>query len=96
VSAQIPVDSFGDIVSADIPSQTKQVMKNIGEILYIAKSSIDNIIKTTIYLKNLNSLKDVNEVYSSYFQSKSPATSIVEVSNLSEGALIQIDCIATE
>jgi len=96
VSGQLPIDNLGEIVSPDISSQAKQVMKNIGEILYIAGNSMDKIVKTTIYLKNLKNFDDVCDVYDSYFQEQPPASSIVEVSNLPKDALVKIDCIAIE
>ena len=96
VSGQLPLDGLGDIISSDISSQTKQVMKNIGEILYIAGNSMDKIVKTTIYLKSLKDFDDMSDVYDSYFQEKPPATSIVEVSSLPKEALVKIDCISIE
>lgn len=97
VSGQLPVDpKTGSFPSDDIKDLTKQSMNNLGEILKEAGSSFDKIVKTTIYLKDLNDFTSVNEVYSSYFKNSFPARSCFEVSSLPKGAKIEIEAIAVK
>lgn len=96
VSGQIPFDNAGQLVATDVSSQTKQVMKNLGEVLYKAGSSMDKVVKTTIYLKNLKDFEFVNDVYGTYFQEMAPARATVEVARLPKDVLVEIDCIAME
>ncbi len=94
VSGQIPIDpKTNKIVEGDISIQTEQVIKNIKNILTEAGADIDNIVKTTVFLKNLKDFEKMNEVYSRYFKNK-PARSTVEVSDLPKGALIEIEVLA--
>jgi 2-iminobutanoate/2-iminopropanoate deaminase len=69
-------------------------MENIKAILEEAGMSFDNVVKTTIYLKNINDFEKVNKVYGSYFKEHKPARATIEVSNLPKGALIEIEVIA--
>lgn len=94
VSGQIPLDINGKIVGNTIEEQTRQVMENIKAILEKANSSIDNIVMSFVFLKNLNDFQKFNEVYSSYFKEKPPARVTVEVSKLPREALIEIAVIA--
>lgn len=94
LSGQIPLDpSTNQIVKGDITIQTQQVIQNIMVILKEAGCSIENVVKTTVYLKNINDFEKMNLVYAAFFKHK-PARSTVEVSNLPKGALVEIDCIA--
>lgn len=94
-SGQIPINpQSGEIVSNDIKNQAHQVMQNIGAILQANGVSFNNIIKTTIFLKDLNDFNIVNEIYSSYLQPPYPARSTVEVSKLPKDVKIEIECIA--
>ncbi|MCX8083120.1 MAG: RidA family protein [bacterium] len=94
LSGQIPLDPLtNQIVKGDITIQTQQVIQNIIVILKEAGCGIENIVKTTVYLKNINDFEKMNLVYASFFKHK-PARSTVEVSGLPKGALIEIDCIA--
>jgi len=95
LSGQIPVDETGDVVASDISSQTRQVLKNIQVILEQAGSSLDNVVKMTVYLKSIKDFGFMNDVYGSSFLDTPPARSTVEVSKLPKDVLIEIDCIAT-
>lgn len=95
VSGQLPIDTNNEIIASDISSQTKQVMKNIREILDKAGSSFENILKITIYLKNIKDLKFIDDIYSTYFDDTPPARTVIEVNHLEKDVLVQIDCIAT-
>ena len=93
-SGQIAIQpETGVIVSNDIEAQTKQVCENISEILKAAGSHLDNVIKTTVFIKNMNDFAKVNEIYAKYFKTN-PARSCVEVSKLPKDCLIEIEAIA--
>lgn len=93
-SGQIPINpNSGKIEAIDIVSQTEQVAKNLAAILQAAGSSLENIIKTTCFIKSIEQFPNFNEAYSKYFTEK-PARSCVEVSALPKGALVEIEAIA--
>jgi 2-iminobutanoate/2-iminopropanoate deaminase len=94
-SGQIPLDpKSGEIVSGDIATQTRRVLDNIASILRIEGMTFDSIVKTTIFLTNLDDFQTVNETYSSYFKQDPPARSTVQVSALPKGANVEIEVIA--
>ena len=94
-SGQIPLDpKSGEIVSGDIATQTRRVLDNIGAILRMEGLTFNNVVKTTIFLKNLTDFQTVNEVYGSYFKQDPPARSTVQVSELPRGANVEIEVIA--
>ena len=94
-SGQIALDSTGtELVASDVRGQSRKIMENIALILADCQSSFDKIMKVTIYLRDMADFKEVNEVYSSYFQGDYPARSTVEVSGLPKNALVEIDFIA--
>jgi 2-iminobutanoate/2-iminopropanoate deaminase len=96
VSGQISVDpKTNDIVSGGIEEQANQSFKNVGEILKAAGLDYSNVIKTTVFVKDLKDFAKVNEIYSKYFISN-PARSCVEVSALPKGVLIETEAIAEE
>ncbi|MEI6380757.1 MAG: RidA family protein [Cyanobacteriota bacterium ELA615] len=97
VSGQIALEpSTGEIVgSGDITSQTIRVMQNIEAILQAAEVSWDNVVKTTVFLSDLNNFAAMNQVYAQYFKIEiAPARACVEVSRLPKDVLVEIDCIA--
>jgi len=95
-SGQIAIDpASGEIITGDIESQTVRVLENLKAVLRDAGGSIDSVLKTTIYLKNMDDFQRVNEIYARYFGHSMPARSTVEVSRLPKNVLIEIDCIAT-
>jgi len=95
VSGQIPIDpASGEMVGPDIIHQTHQVLRNIKNILEQAGYSMNEIVKTTVYLADMNDFTQVNEVYSSYFSEPFPARAAFQVGKLPLGARIEIECIA--
>ncbi|MDF4195121.1 RidA family protein [Bacillus sp. B38] len=94
LSGQLPVKPNTDEVPADIREQTIQVLKNIESILKSEDLKIENIVKTTIFLKNLGDFKAVNEEYGKYLGDHRPARSTIEVSRLPKDVQIEIEVIA--
>lgn len=93
LSGQIGIDRSGEFVSEDVVQQTKQAMKNIGFVLKEAGLSYENIIKTSIFLKDMNDFPKVNDAYASYFQDQFPARETVEVSRLPKDAKVEISVV---
>ncbi len=85
----------GQLVGETAAEQVVQVMENLRAILAAAGTSFDKVVKTTIYLVDLNDFTSVNEVYGRYFSHQPPARATVEVSRLPRGARVEIDCIAS-
>jgi 2-iminobutanoate/2-iminopropanoate deaminase len=83
-----------DLLAGDIKAQTAQVFKNLGAILDEAGSSLDALVKTTVFLQNLDDFAGMNEVYAANVGSTPPARSTVEVAKLPSGALVEIEAIA--
>ena len=95
VSGQIPSNpSTGEIVSGDIRAETKQVMENIKAILVEAGIGFSNIVKTTIFLTDMQSFGQVNEVYGTYFTDQFPARETVQVAGLPKNVNVEISVIA--
>lgn len=95
VSGQIPlVPATGEIAKGDIEAQTTQVLENLREILTAAGSSLEQAVKTTVYLTDITDFSRVNDVYARYFTKEPPARVCVEVSDLPKQALVEIDVIA--
>ena len=94
-SGQIPLNPVTGELVTDIKLATKQSMENIKAILEEAGTSLNNVVKTSIFLKDLNDFEAVNEVYGTYFIENKPARSCVEVSKLPMDAVIEIEAIAT-
>lgn len=94
-SGQIPiVPSTGEIVEGGIIEQTKQVLENIKNLLEDSGSMMSYVLKSTIFIKDMNDFQTINEIYSSYFTEPYPARSCVEVSRLPKDVLIEIEVIA--
>ncbi len=94
LSGQIALDPItGQLVSGDIETETKQVMKNIEAILRELGTGFGNVVKSTIFLKNLSDFAKVNQIYATFFPKNPPARSTVEVSRLPREANIEIECI---
>jgi 2-iminobutanoate/2-iminopropanoate deaminase len=93
-SGQIPMDEKGVIVADDIINQTHQVMKNLFYVLEASGAHFNDVIKTTVFLADMDDFLKMNEVYSHYFGHHKPARSTVAVKTLPRGVLIEIDCIA--
>ncbi|MFQ5963639.1 MAG: RidA family protein [Candidatus Scalinduaceae bacterium] len=95
VSGQIPIDpKSGDILKDNIKEQTKQVLENLKNILEASGSSLQNVLRTTIYLTKIENYTMINETYAQYFEGSPPARSTVQVSRLPKDANIEIDAIA--
>lgn len=95
VSGQLPLDPLsGTLVEGDIEKQTHQVMSNLKGILEASGSSLQSVVKNTIFLTNMDDFPQVNEMYGQYFSSNPPARSCIEVSALPKGARIEIESIA--
>jgi len=93
-SGQIALSPEGEIVCSDVAGQTEQVLKNLTEVLAEAGSSLDKVIKTTIFLDSMDDFATVNEVYGKFFSSHKPARSTVAVKTLPLNVKVEIDCIA--
>ena len=95
-SGQIPINPATGVMETDIKLATKQSMENIKAILEEAGTSLENVVKTSIFLKDLNDFAAVNEVYGTYFTENPPARSCVQVAKLPKDAVIEIEAIATK
>ena len=94
LAGQIPLTPQGTMNDGDIVAQTRQVMNNLKSVLEAAGSSLDAVVKTTIFLADLGDFETVNRVYAEYFREPYPARSTVEVSKLPKGARLEVDAIA--
>lgn len=95
VSGQIPIDrSTGNVVSGSIEEETEQVMKNLEFILKEAGSGFEKVVKSSIFIKNMEDFAKINEVYGARFLSNPPARETVQVSELPKGVNVEISCIA--
>ena len=94
ISGQIPIEPATGEMIQDIKKATRQVLANIETILHGAGLKMTNIVKTTIFLKNISDFDTVNEIYSEYFPQEPPARSTIEVSALPKGAPLEIESIA--
>ena len=95
VSGQVPLDPVTNtLVSGDVGFQTDRVMKNLKGILTAAGTSLEKVVKSSVFLKNMNDFSAMNEVYGKYFASAPPARSTVEVARLPKDVLVEIDVIA--
>ncbi|NDI37070.1 RidA family protein [Chengkuizengella sediminis] len=92
-SGQIPLDVNGNIVEGGIKEQTHQVFKNLEAVLQEAGASLQNVVKATVFLKDMDFFVDVNEIYASYFGNHKPARSAVEVARLPKDVLVEIELI---
>ena len=94
-SGIIPINpANGTLVDGSVEEQTKQVFDNMKGLLEDAGTSLDKVIKTTVFIKNMNDYSRVNEVYASYFDGDYPARSCVEVARLPKDVLIEVEAIA--
>lgn len=95
VSGQIPIDpASGQFVAGGISEQTEQVMKNLSAVLESAGSGLDRVVKSTVFLADMNEFAAMNQVYGQYFSHEPPARATVEVSRLPRDARVEIDVIA--
>ena len=94
LAGQIPLDAEGKMVAGDIAEQTRQVMNNLKAVLEAAGGRMKNVVKTTIFLANLDDFEAVNKVYGGYFTEPYPARSTIQAARLPRGASIEVDAIA--
>ena len=94
-SGQIPLNPIDGSMPSSIEDQTKQSLENCKAILEEAGTSLDNVIKTTVFLADMNDFVKMNEVYSTYFSANPPARSAVQVAKLPKDAQIEIEMIAS-
>jgi 2-iminobutanoate/2-iminopropanoate deaminase len=95
ISGQIAIErSSGKILTSSVEEETTQVMTNLQEILHAAGMDFSHVVKSTIFLKDMNSFPKVNEIYGKYFQQNPPARETVEVSKLPKDVNVEISCIA--
>jgi 2-iminobutanoate/2-iminopropanoate deaminase len=96
VSGQIPLDpATGAMVEGDLAVQTHRVFKNLGAILEAAGASFENVVRTTVYLADMNDFPAMNEIYGTYFSSPAPARATVQAARLPRDARVEIDLIAS-
>jgi 2-iminobutanoate/2-iminopropanoate deaminase len=95
LSGQIPLEpGSGQLVDGDIRAQTTQVLKNIGELLRAGGADFANVVRTTIFLADMNDFAVVNETYASFFSEPYPARATVQVARLPKDVRVEIDAIA--
>ena len=95
VSGQVALDpQSGEFVGSDVRQQTERVLENLKAILEAAGSSLKHVVKTTVFLKDMNDFPAMNETYARYFSSVPPARSTVQAARLPKDALVEIDVIA--
>jgi 2-iminobutanoate/2-iminopropanoate deaminase len=95
LSGQVALDpKTGDLIGTDVRQQTERVMENIKGILEAAGSNLHHVIKTTVFLKDMNDFPAMNEVYGRYFSAAPPARSTVQVARLPKDALVEIEVVA--
>jgi 2-iminobutanoate/2-iminopropanoate deaminase len=96
LSGQVPLDpATGQLVGGDIAAQTRRVMENLGAVLNAAGLSFADVVRTTIFLADINDFAAVNEVYGSYFSAPAPARATVQVARLPKDARVEIDAVAS-
>ena len=96
VSGQIPLDpATGQMVAGDVAAQTRRVLENVGALLDAAGRSFADVVRTTIFLVDMNDFAAVNEVYGQYFTEPFPARATVQVARLPKDARVEIDVMAT-
>ena len=93
-SGQIALTPEGEMLESDITLQTHQVLKNLSAVLEESGSSLQNVIKTTIFLDSMDDFVKVNEIYAEYFKDHKPARATVAVKTLPKNALVEIDAVA--
>jgi 2-iminobutanoate/2-iminopropanoate deaminase len=94
-SGQIPIDlATGKLVEGGIEEQTRQVLKNLAAVLEAAGSSLDDVVKCTVYLTDLNDFAAMNKVYAEFFKSPAPARATCQIAGLALKARVEIDAVA--
>jgi 2-iminobutanoate/2-iminopropanoate deaminase len=95
LSGQIPLDpSTNQLIEGDIAAQTERVIQNLKAVLEACGSSLEQVVKTTVFLKDMGEFKEMNEVYGRYFSTNAPARATVEAARLPRDVRVEIECIA--
>jgi len=94
-SGQIPLGADGQVVEGGIEAQTHQVFRNLQAVLEAAGASLSDVVKATVFMKDMNQFAAVNSIYASYFGDHKPARSAVEVARLPKDVLVEIELIAS-
>ena len=95
VSGQIPIDpATGNFVSEDVAEQTEQVLKNLSAVLEAAGGGINNVVKTTVFLADMNDFAVMNDIYARVFGDNKPARATVQAARLPRDARVEIECVA--
>jgi 2-iminobutanoate/2-iminopropanoate deaminase len=94
-AGQVGIDPVvGDIVAGGIEAETRQALRNVQAVLKAAGSSLDRVVKTTVFLQDMNEFSRMNAVYAEFFKEKPPARSTVQVGALPKGAAVEIEAVA--
>jgi 2-iminobutanoate/2-iminopropanoate deaminase len=94
-SGQIPINpQTGEFVSEDVAEQTRQVLKNLSAVLEAAETNLNNVVKTTVFLADMNDFAAMNEVYAEFFSENKPARATVQAARLPRDARVEIECVA--
>ena len=94
-SGQIPIDTAtGEFVSENVAEQTEQVLKNLSAVLEAAGTSLDKVVKTTVFLADMNDFAAMNDAYAKFFDANKPARATVQAARLPRDARVEIECIA--
>lgn len=94
-SGQIPIDpATGEFVSNDVAEQTRQVLKNLSAVLEAAGTDLNNVVKTTVFLADMNDFTAMNDIYAEFFSENKPARATVQAARLPRNARVEIECIA--
>ena len=94
-SGQIPIDpATGQVVAGSVEEQTRLVLTNLTAVLEAAGTSLDKVVKTTVFIKDMNDFATINAAYATFFQNEPPARSCVEVARLPKDVLVEIEAIA--
>jgi len=94
-SGQIPIDpATNEFVSDDVAEQTKQVLKNLSAVLNAAGTELNKVVKTTVFLADMNDFAAMNEIYAKFFDNNKPARATVQAARLPRDAKVEIECIA--
>ncbi|MGA7753642.1 MAG: RidA family protein [Candidatus Sulfotelmatobacter sp.] len=97
VSGQVPIDpATQQIIAGDVTAQTDRILRNLTQILEAAGSSLAKVVRSGVFLKNMNDFAAMNEAYGKYFTTAPPARTTVEVARLPKDVLVEIDVIALE
>ena len=95
-SGQIPVDPATGKIAETVEEQAEQALKNVSEVLAAAGTDMEHVIKTTVFIKEMNDFAKINEIYAKFFTGAFPARSCVEVARLPKDVLLEIEAIATK